>query len=131
MFGQYKIPLLEVDAIVNAAQFDAYQLGVDLGWENPMIYTDEQKNYAEDEFRAMTRDVVLSNISANVLSTACYHHCTSEEVEYWNVTTDGVSFADLIRRYLVGENENGNKWIGNCINGINCGQGCNPITQPF
>merc|ERR1712154_430789 len=123
-FGEYKIPLLEVDAIVNAAQFDAYQLGVDVGWNNPMQYTDAQTEYVEDEFRARTRDVVLNNISSNVLSTACYHHCTSEEVEYWNVTTAGVSFAEMIRNYLddepiANENINSNKWIGNCTNGIN------------
>lgn len=136
LFGQYKMPLLNVSHIINAAQYDSYQLSVNEGSQNVATYTNAQKEYAENPFRSTMRDVVLStNISSNILSTSCYHHCVTEEMEFWNITTDGVSLSDVIRNYMNNMENDGdnfvNKYVGNCTNGIDCGQGCNPVNVPW
>ena len=101
LFGQYKMPLLNISHIINAAQYDSYQLSVNEGSENIETYTNAQKEYAENPFRSTMRNVVLStNMSSNILSTACYHHCVTEEMEFWNITTDNISFSDVIRNYI-------------------------------
>lgn len=74
---------------------------------------------------------VAEELPNNVFSPACFHHCTSEEPYYWNLTThDGVSFSDATRILLGYKNET-NKWVGDCTEGINCGSGCNNINDPW
>ena len=137
LFGQYKMPLLNASHIINAAQYDSYQLSVNEGSSNIETYTNAQNEYAENPFRSTMRNVVLStNISSNILSTACYHHCVTEEMEFWNITTDNISFSDVIRNYMNNMVNNDdkdfvNKYVGNCTNGIDCGQGCNPANIPW
>ncbi len=81
----------------------------------------------------------------------------SEEMEYWNITQNGQSFSTVLGMFMdkytslmfgsgSGNAEdykllsekvkanlegNANKWVGNCTGGINCGQGCAPIGQPW
>ena len=129
LFGEYKMPLLEVDHVINAAQYDSYQMSVDEGGGNVREYDAKQLEYAEDPFRSTMRKVVLDNITSIILSTACFHHCTSEQDNFWNINVRGVSFADMLRNFMNSDSkgEVDNKWIGNCTDGINCGDGCNPM----
>ena len=124
LFGQYKMPTLQVPHVINAAQYDAYQMTVDEG--TPLEdYTPSQKQYAEKVLRKTMRDVILQNISNHVISTACFRHCTSESSTFWSITTNNVSFADTLRMFIKSPTSL-NKWVGNCTTGINCGPGCGP-----
>ena len=72
---------------------------------------------------------MLDNITSDVLSSACFHHCTSEQDNFWGITVDDVSFADMLGNFMNGDKlrTGGNKWIGNCTDGINCGYGCDDL----
>eukprot|EP01060_Flectonema_neradi_P027411 TRINITY_DN3701_c3_g1_i1.p1 TRINITY_DN3701_c3_g1~~TRINITY_DN3701_c3_g1_i1.p1 ORF type:complete len:380 (+),score=54.75 TRINITY_DN3701_c3_g1_i1:70-1209(+) len=129
LFGQYKMPTLQQRHVINAAQYDSYQMTVDEG--SPLSqYTEAQKQYAENVLRKTMREVVLNNITNNIISTACFRHCTSESETFWSITTSNVSFSATLRSF-VNNPLKGNKWVGNCTTGINCGPGCGPPEMPL
>ena len=100
------------------------------------IYNAKQTEYANNPFRSTMRDVVLTNITSNILSTSCFHHCVTEEMEYWNITIYDIkqSFSSVVKTFITNYNITDNiinKWVGNCTNGVDCGQGCNPENTPY
>ena len=135
LFGEFKLPLLELPHVINAAQYDAWQLGWDEDNIQPWTYNNKQIEYADNPFRLNMRNVILNNITNNILSTSCFHHCVTEEMEYWNITIFNVkqSFSTVVKTFITNYNTHNivNKWVGNCTNGIDCGLGCNPENTPY
>ncbi|KAJ9456386.1 Palmitoleoyl-protein carboxylesterase NOTUM [Diplonema papillatum] len=139
-FGEYRIPAMLASTakfMVNAAQWDAYQMSVDIGSVNPSAMTQTQRDYANNPFRATMRSVVARNVTRNIISTPCLKHCTSEEIQFYNMTVNGPgspSFAQVLSYFLTSpppENPQ-NHWLGDCTSGgIGCGSGCCPIDAPF
>ena len=147
ILGQYRIPLLSLPHFVNNAQYDAYSLSYNLGNnDNIDMYTAQDYNYAENPFKSTFRSIVLHNIDSNIFSSACFHHCTSEESLFWNLTINGHSFASTVGIFMQQTSLNEilldeitsvtamtrNKWIDNCTdNYINCGSGCASAENPY
>ncbi|ETO30460.1 hypothetical protein RFI_06659, partial [Reticulomyxa filosa] len=136
IFGQFRLPSINAKEhayVLNAAQYDAWQLSWNENSDEAWNYTQAQLNYSETPFRSQMRQSLLFDIpqtsTRNIFGSPCFHHCTSEEPYFWNLTIVlnstlstslfNVSFAQTLRNVLLQDTAS-NMWLGNCTSGINC-----------
>lgn len=133
LYGQYRIPFIKHHYLMVASQFDAYQLGNNLGKNPP--YNSQEEDYAK-EFQSLTRKLLLdlyskSKYGVSYYSWACYNHDISESLafNYFSLISE-VTQKDALEDYLISldffpkskQNETKQKkyWIDICT-GFECG----------
>jgi hypothetical protein len=89
---------------LNEAQFDSFQIDSNMGWMNPE--SPSQVQYA-DAFQATMRSQLeglpmLLQEGSGVFSSACLHHCVTNEAAFWGIQIEGVSFSDALRWWFFG-----------------------------
>ena len=138
MFGQYRVPHLQIPYLVVASQNDKYQLGNDV---NVVPTTPAEIDYVLD-FANRTRELVFSLHTADprrhaIFSWSCHNHAVSESQTGFNDLTSGSSpdvtstMNDALVQFLglYGEHTERLEWVDRC-NGIACGSGCNASSYP-
>lgn len=136
LFAEYKLETLQLPFVMNAAQYDSWQLGHNLG-DNYKLesYGEKERKYAENPFRVKMRDFVMNQIENHVISTSCFHHCVTELDKFWNIWIDiegeKQSFASVVQTFLDsvyhgvdGDDRPKNKFMDDCTGGIDCGESC-------
>jgi hypothetical protein len=97
LYGQYRLPFVETPFVLNAAQFDRFQLPYNEGGNPP--YTAAGLAYAAS-FQAAVRTALAplptaAQNGSDVFSSACFHHCVTDETTFWGLKVANVSFRDL------------------------------------
>lgn len=133
LFGQYRMPLVRTPYLLVASQYDAFQLGWNVGHEPASA---PEKAYAE-AFAARTVALVRSLRAAwpasrqspnAVYSWACYNHCTSLTGAGFNTDKCGplaTTMDAALQQTLALQPHDGSdfEWIDTC-DGFACSTGC-------
>lgn len=95
--GEYRLPFVETPYILNAAQFDNFQVPYNEGSNPP--YNATQLAYAS-QFQAAVLEALsivpnANQQSSGVFSSACFHHCVTQETDFWGIKVNNVSFRDV------------------------------------
>lgn len=112
--------------MVHVYQFDAFQLGEDIGTSPPK--TPQQLAYANTfraDVRASASSTILTPARAGTaaLLPACYHHCNTGGSTFTTAKTNGVSLEDVVSGWFGGLPAAG-KFVMEDCNGFACGQNC-------
>ena len=102
LYGQYRLPYVQTPYIINAAQFDSFQLLYDLGGDAPQTAT--QVAFA-DEFQRKTLEALAAAHAAGnaVFSTSCLVHCLTADTQlYTSFTADGKTIAESLTNWYFG-----------------------------
>jgi hypothetical protein len=103
-YGQYRLAYLTTPYLINAAQFDSFQMLYDMDGNPPR--TTGQVAFA-DEFQAATLVALQTAVAAGqaVFSTTCLVHClTADTEDFTQFDAGGVSIASALQQwYFEGE----------------------------
>jgi len=143
LLGQYAIGggTLQSPYIINAFQYDKYQLSVDWAgtfWPGPWEILEhiDWLEFAEN-FRNRTRSVEFGmerlQTPFAIHSAACYQHCNTENNQFSDgYQVNGVSLKDVVQNFVFSDDQSEHGQtaadspiivIENCT-GFNCGNGC-------
>jgi hypothetical protein len=122
LYGQYRLPFVQTPYVINAAQFDKFQLPYNEGGEPP-YNTPTAVQYANN-FQAAVRSALAPVPTAQqngsaVFSAACFHHCVTQEPSFWQIEVYNVSFRDLAGAWYF-QREAPLKYVEAC-DGFKCG----------
>jgi hypothetical protein len=139
MFGQFRMPFVETPYLIVASQFDAFQLGFNVGHEPK---TDAEKAYAEvlaKQTVQIMNDLKSgfvppakspSGITSNaVFSWACYNHdvdTTSSGFDGFTCGNPGTTMHSALSQFLQLAKPTSQPpllWMDSC-SGFACGSGC-------
>ena len=103
--GQYRMPYVETPYLLNAAQFDSFQLDYDTGTAAPfnasmLAYA---ASYQAATLAALSQLPAAGQSNSSVFSAACYKHCASDNADFWSVKVTGVSLRDVAFAWWQGE----------------------------
>lgn len=97
LFGEFRLPFVTTPYILNAAQFDNFQVPYNEGANPP--YDAAQLAYAESFQQAVLTALApvptAAQAQSGVFSSACFHHCVTQETDYWGIKVDNQSFRDV------------------------------------
>jgi len=134
LLGEYILgqspPLLTVPHVINAFQFDSYQLDIDLPYQG-RLDAEKLERHTEwaslvDTFRRRTLLVQLRASNATpqkvaLFSPACYQHCNTETSSFTNgFKIRGTSLADVTNSLL---STTATTYVEKCA-GFACGGDC-------
>merc|ERR550532_2578877 len=126
MFGQYRLPTVSTPYFLVASQYDAFQLGNNVGQEPASA---AQQTYSEG-FAQKTRDLgneVAALHKTNVVySWSCYNHCMSESYSGFNTHTcdpHATTMTDAFKQFLGWAAVDTRLFQDTCTT-FGCGSGC-------
>lgn len=138
MFGQFRMPFVAKPYLIVASQFDAFQLGYNVGHEPS---TEPEKDYAQmlavqtvqimKDLKANFPTGRQSRISSNaVFSWACYNHdvdTSASGFDGFTCGSPGSTMHSALSQFLQLDPPTSKpplEWIDDC-SGFACGAGCN------
>lgn len=104
LFGQYRMPFLTLPYALNEAQFDSFQIDSNMGWMNPKSPTQVSyaMNFRQDMINELDSLPTSSQTGSGVYSSACLHHCVTNEESFWGLQVEGISFAEALGWWFFG-----------------------------
>jgi hypothetical protein len=104
LYGQYRLPFVQTPYIINAAQFDSFQMLYDLGGSAP---TSRSQVAFADSFQAATVQALQAAVRSGnaVFSSTCLVHClTADTEDFTTYNANGVSIASALNSwYFAGQ----------------------------
>ena len=89
--GQFRMPFISAPYVLNAAQFDAFQLTYDLGGTQPAQWNSSDAAFA-DQYQLATvaalqplPTILQSSGNSSVFSAACFKHCLTDSSALWGI----------------------------------------------
>lgn len=102
LYGQYRVPLIRTPYFMVASQYDAYQLGYNVGSSPP--FNDGALDYVNNFGKItqkMLKNLENSRINNGYFSWTCYNHDVSESLGFIGYTlSSGVNQRDALEEYL-------------------------------
>jgi len=136
MFAEYRLPFLQTPYFMVAAQFDSFQLMVNMDHKKDRPCSGKEVEYAEGlQARTLMLIRKLASPSNAIFSPACINHVTAlEDFGFKQMTSSGVVMEDALVRFLglppregAGNTTDG-PWVDLC-SGMGCGSGCGESPQ--
>ena len=92
--GQFRMPFISQPYVLNAAQFDAFQLSYDVGNTPPAGWNATLQSYAL-QYQQATRAALqplptFLQPNSSVFSAACFKHCLTDSSAMWAIKIAGL-----------------------------------------
>ena len=92
--GQFRMPFISQPYVLNAAQFDAFQLSYDVGGTPPAAWNATLQSYALEYQQASKAALqplpTFLQPNSSVFSTACFKHCLTDSSALWAIKIGGL-----------------------------------------
>ena len=101
-FGQYRLPMVQTRAFINAPQYDSFEIDYDT--DNYAPLTTQQLNFVNSFQSAILNLISSIPSSMSVYSSTCFVHCLSGQATFYDFTVDGITLASAVSGWYFGGN---------------------------
>jgi len=140
LFGQYRLPYVTTPYLLNAAQYDRFELPYNIGGQTQAGFDVQSWHPAQLAYAEAFGPAILAVLAtlpaagqerSAVFSSACFRHCVTDSAAFWNVAvvpppsakgkpSPPVSLRDAAQEWFFGRPPQPLRVVASC-SGFRCG----------